>query len=88
MMVCALAGSQLQEADGECVVVAVAAGQAGQVAQQRDRVTSLRLYGTATRELLKRWTRSVIPVASRPQPGVVLVLTVHVPAIVVLCPLR
>lgn len=30
-------GPQLQEADGERVVVAIAAGQSGQVAQQCDR---------------------------------------------------
>jgi hypothetical protein len=53
-----------------------------------DHVTGLRLSGTAAVEPLERWTRSVTPVASGPQPGVVLVLTVRVPAIVLLCPLR
>ena len=51
-------------------------------------VTGLRLSGTAAQEPLEQWTRSVTPVASGPQPGVVLVLTVHVPAIVLLSPLR
>jgi len=32
-------------------------------------VTGLRLSGTAAREPLEQWTRSVTPVASGPQPG-------------------
>jgi hypothetical protein len=36
----------------------------------------------------ERWTRSVIPTASRLQSGVVLILPVHVPAVVLPCLLR
>jgi hypothetical protein len=53
-----------------------------------NRVTGYRCPGTAARESFERWTRSVTYAASGPQPGVVLALTVHVPAIVLLCLLR
>ena len=47
----------------------------------------LRLFGDPPcGEALERWTRSVTPAASRPQSAVALVLTIHLPAIVLMCP--
>lgn len=43
--------------------------------------------GTAAREPLAQWTRSVTVPVTAPQPGVVLILTLNVLAVVLLCPL-
>jgi hypothetical protein len=43
--------------------------------------------GTAAQEPLERWIRPVTPAASSPQSAMVLVFTIHLPSIVLLCPL-
>ena len=53
---------------------------------RHNRATGFTAVAIAAREPLEQWSRSVTLVGSGLQPSVVLVLTVHVPAIVLPCP--